>query len=192
MDRNWLDVRPQVRRTPEGVRAIGVRDQFLIVALTLFASMCLLPSNAAAEASLCHADETVVFSCSVGSKLVSVCATADLADVGGSLQYRFGKAGAVELAYPENPKTWRTVATSGVMMLAGGGGAHLAFDRGDYRYVVYTAIGRGWGEKAGLLVERGGDQLKAWPCTDTVQSQLGPVLFSQGSFPKDEQGFHLP
>ena len=44
-------------------------------------------------------------------------------------------------------------------MFAGGGGAWVAFHRPPYRYIVYSAIGEGWHEKAGLAVEKNGRML---------------------------------
>jgi hypothetical protein len=64
-------------------------------------------------------------------------------------------------------------------MFSGGGGAWLAFTRGEHRYVVYTAIGQGWGDKAGVVVERGGRRLAALACTRPPVSDIGPELFER-------------
>ena len=57
-----------------------------------------------ASGSLCEADERVFFDCAVagkkGLKRLSLCGSHSLADKGGYLQYRFGRAGDVELEYP--------------------------------------------------------------------------------------------
>jgi hypothetical protein len=61
----------------------------------------------AAPQTLCKADEWVVFGCKMlkGGKLLSVCATKDLelkqGTLTGSLEYRFGKPGKIELTFPE-------------------------------------------------------------------------------------------
>ncbi|CAG1771015.1 hypothetical protein BAC2_01423 [uncultured bacterium] len=53
---------------------------------------------------LCGPDERVFFDCVVaakkGPKRVSLCGSKNPADKGGYLQYRFGRAGALELEYP--------------------------------------------------------------------------------------------
>jgi len=46
----------------------------------------------------CQADEQIIFSCSFGKKMVSVCASNDFSVNKGYLQYRFGLKGAPELA----------------------------------------------------------------------------------------------
>jgi hypothetical protein len=54
----------------------------------------------AAPASLCAAEETAYFECTMASgKQLAVCGA-----LPGRLQYRFGRPGAVELAYPGAPE----------------------------------------------------------------------------------------
>jgi len=54
--------------------------------------------------SLCAKDERVIFSCPVkrAAKIVSVCASKDLTNDHGYLQYRFGLPGKIELEYPKD------------------------------------------------------------------------------------------
>ena len=54
--------------------------------------------------SLCAKDERVVFSCPVKrpAKIVSLCASKDLTNDHGYLQYRFGLPGKIELEYPKD------------------------------------------------------------------------------------------
>ena len=54
--------------------------------------------------TLCARNERVIFSCPVKrpAKIVSVCASKDLASDRGYLQYRFGLPGKVELEYPKD------------------------------------------------------------------------------------------
>src|SRR5258706_2400818 len=54
--------------------------------------------------SLCAKDERLIFSCPVkrAAKIVSVCASKDLTNDHGYLQYRFGVPGKIELAYPQD------------------------------------------------------------------------------------------
>jgi hypothetical protein len=61
-----------------------------------------------------------------------------------------------------------------------------------YRYVVYTAIGRGWGEKSGVAVEKNGKLASNFRCMQEPVSELGSDLFSKGGFPSDPDGFDLP
>ena len=56
--------------------------------------------------SLCAKDERVIFSCPVKrpAKIVSLCASKDLTNERGYLQYRFGLPGKIELEYPKDRK----------------------------------------------------------------------------------------
>jgi hypothetical protein len=54
--------------------------------------------------TLCAKDERVIFSCPVKrpAKIISLCASKDLAAETGYLQYRFGLPAKVELEYPQD------------------------------------------------------------------------------------------
>jgi hypothetical protein len=136
----------------------------------------------------CAAEEQVLFACSTGKKVVAVCASADLT----ALQYRFGPPEAPELVWPADPQPPHNEITAGTLAFSGGGGAYLRFSRSVYDYIVYTAIGKDWGEKAGVVVEKSGQQLAHLPCVGAVVSELGPELFEQAELAEDEQGFDLP
>ena len=133
-----------------------------------------------------------MFSCSTGRKTVSVCATPDLSASAGSVQYRFGLRGAPELVFPPAGADWRKVTRGAVLTFAGGGGSYLAFANGPYRYVVYTAIGRGWGTKAGVTVEKNGKRVATFPCKEKETSELGPDLFAKAGIAEDTEPFDLP
>ena len=150
------------------------------------------PCSAETAASHCSAKEQTLFSCDTGSKTVSVCATPDLSADAGSVQYRFGKTGAAELVYPPAAANWRKLTRGGVLTFAGGGGAYLAFTNAAYRYVVYTAVGSGWGEKAGVAVEKQGKRVASLPCKGKETSELGPDLFTKAGIADDTAGFDLP
>ena len=53
--------------------------------------------------TLCEAGERIIFSCPVKrpAKIVSLCASKDLTNERGYVQYRFGLPGKVELEYPK-------------------------------------------------------------------------------------------
>src|ERR1700683_2916905 len=113
-----------------------------------------LSTAANAASTLCLANEDTIFSCRAGKKVISVCASKDLTAEHGYLQYRFGAPAKVELTIPgDQPGPPNTSAGSRTLVFSGGGGAYLRFKSGDYDYVVYTAIGRGWGVKDGVAIE---------------------------------------
>jgi len=159
--------------------------------LMLIAAMLSAASVAqGATQSQCGPAEKVMFSCSTGAKVVSVCATGDLSSGVGSVSYRFGPLGHPEITYP--PNAWHDVTRSGTWTFSGGGGAWLAFHRDAFRYVVYTAIGRGWGEMSGVAVEQNGKLIANQPCRDKPVSELGPDLFSDANIAGDDKDFELP
>jgi len=142
--------------------------------------------------SHCAEDETIVFNCSTGKKVVSVCASKAISASTGYVQYRFGKLESPELILPatKSPPTADIQANS--LTFAGGGGAYIRFKRDEHSYVVYTAIGRGWGEKAGVAVEIN-QQLQAnLTCKKSVLSELGPDFFEQAGIKTDSAGFDIP
>jgi len=108
--------------------------------------------------------------------VVSVCASQLSADA-GLVQYRFGPEGAPDIRLPLAAQDWRTRTRAGMLTYAGGGGAYVAFTNAPCRYVVYTAIGRGWGEKSGVAVEKNGKLVSNLPCTQEPVSEFGPDLF---------------
>lgn len=73
------------------------------IAILLLAA---LSSSAFAADTHCSKDEQVLLSCQLAksNKVVSLCASTDLAKDQGSLVYRFGKIGKPEFTFPENPK----------------------------------------------------------------------------------------
>jgi hypothetical protein len=167
----------------------------LTAALLGVALLGVLPAAAHAQgdsATLCAADEHTLFACRSGRKTVSVCASADLSADAGRVQYRFGAPGAVELVYPAADADWRRLTSAGTLMYSGGGGAYLAFARPPYRYVVYTAVGRDWGSRAGVVVEKHGLRIASVACSHEPSSALGPDLFARGGFAWDTVGFVLP
>ena len=55
--------------------------------------------------SLCQASEQTIWSCAtVKNKIASVCASKDLAEEKGYVQYRFGAPGKIELEFPKERK----------------------------------------------------------------------------------------
>lgn len=173
-------------------RTVATSAAGCCVALAVAFALALLPCAAETVPSHCSADEQTLFNCSTGGKTVSVCAAPNLSADTGSAQYRFGPPGAPELVYPPTAAGWRKLTRGGVLTFAGGGGAYLAFTNGPYRYVVYTAIGSGWGEKAGVAVEKNGKRVASLPCKGKETSELGPDLFTKAAIAEDTAGFDLP
>ncbi len=173
--------------------AIHGASRVLGLAAALFALP--QPHAAAADASVathCTAEQRTLFACSTGRKLLTVCASADLAKDSGFVQYRFGGPGHTVFVLPAAGADWRAATRGGRLMFSGGGGSYIAFANPPYRYVVYSAIGRGWGNKAGVVVEKRGRRIASLPCLDAATSVLGPDVFDSAGIVEDTLGFELP
>ncbi len=149
---------------------------------------------APAAPSLCTAAETTVFDCPLaGGRRAAVCASADLSASAGTLQYRFGRPGKVELQWPPAAAAdWRAAVKAGQVMYAGGGGAYLRFAAPPFEYVVYSASGRGWGRKAGVMVLKDGQTAAVRRCTAPARSRMNLAFTQQAGLAADEQELELP
>lgn len=147
-----------------------------------------------ATESLCDAQEQVIFSCSLGKKTVSVCASNDFSANSGYLQYRFGQKDAFELAFPnlsESAPASQSVQAR-TLMFAGGGGGYLRFINGQHHYIVYAAIGKGWGVKDGVAVEKNNQLIANLECQDIPVSKLSEEFFMHAGLLTDQNEFQIP
>ena len=124
-----------------------------------------------AASSLCAPNETVVFACAIGQKQASLCASADLSETAGSLNYRFGKPGAVELSYPApgaDPHKAFTIAS-----ISPGAGDFVRFSQAGSTYSVYSLVTKQPGQffVDGVLVSQGKKVLADLRCKEQA---LGP------------------
>ncbi|MER0215141.1 MAG: hypothetical protein DU481_02865 [Nitrosomonas sp.] len=144
--------------------------------------------------SHCQADEQIIFSCSFGKKMVSVCASNDFSASKGYLQYRFGLKSAPELVFPDLTKAAPAASyvQARTLMFAGGGGGYLRFINGQHHYIVYSAIGKGWGAKDGVAVEKSGQLVANLECRDVPVSKLSEEFFNHASLPADRDEFQIP
>lgn len=142
----------------------------------------------------CTDQEQIIFSCSLGKKSVSICASADFSAHGGYLQYRFGNPGAIELALPKStasPLSFQMVQARS-LMFAGGGGGYLRFINEPYHYIVYSVIGKGWGAKDGVAVEKNQLKIAYWECQDIPISKFNDAFFTDMGLPIDQREFLIP
>lgn len=102
-----------------------------------------------------------------------------------SLQYRFGRPGRMpDLLYPAAGA--ESAFRAGGTMLSGGGGAWVEFERGYYRYVVFSFWIQGQGEVAGVAVDKDGKRQATLRCKSAAISELGPDYFTAaGIAPSD-------
>ena len=172
----------------------------LIVGLSLSAGVAISALAQGAEAStLCKADETVVFSCSTGAHMASLCASKDLSASQGYLQYRFGKNDDPEFVYPAELKHPTGLFAPGMLMFSGGGGAYLQFSNGAYGYTIFSAVGK-WGanggsaDASGVAVAKDGKEFANFPCHGEAAGELGPDFFEKSGLkmPDAAGDFDIP
>lgn len=129
-------------------------------------------SPAAAAPSLCTAGELPVFSCAMASgRIASLCASADLSETTGTLRYRFGRPGKVELVHPQGDIPPRAAFRAGI--IGAGGGDFIRFSRGDTTYTIEHAEGPRSGSYAGVTVHRGPRRVADLRCKGTPYEALG-------------------
>ncbi|MDD5227822.1 MAG: hypothetical protein PHN45_12405 [Methylococcales bacterium] len=143
--------------------------------------------------SHCREQENIIFSCSLGKNIVSVCASKDISQTSGYLQYRFGQKNTPELILPASIEpSHHADIQARTLMFSGGGGAYLRFINGQFNYIVYTAIGKGWGTKDGVAVEKDGKHIANLKCRDIPISKLGDDFFTSVGLMVDQEEFLLP
>jgi hypothetical protein len=161
--------------------------------LMLMSLAYLLTCPVLAADTLCSKDEQTVFACTLGKNIVSVCASDDLSPTHGYVQYRFGPKNSPALSLPASTQiSSRASIQARTLMFAGGGGEYMRFLNGRYQYIVYTAIGKGWGTKDGVAVEKDGKSLAHLICQDVPVSKLGQDFFTQAGLAEDQAEFVLP
>jgi hypothetical protein len=184
------------RRTRRRVPRMAAQACLLTTAMAMAAGPC--PAWAAAVTH-CKAAETVVFSCSTGSRILSICASSNLSKNAGYLQYRYGPPGKPELVFPEMLRHPAGLFTPGTLMFSGGGGAYLKFSKPPFAYTVFSAIGN-WGARGkatvqGVAVQKDGAEFANIPCkTDGnyVAGELGPDYFERAGLREPESDFDIP
>ena len=145
--------------------------------LLLFISSSAL---GATSSTLCMKNEQIFFSCRIGEKTVSVCASNPVTDQSGYVQYRFGNKDDIELTYPASllPPYNHFFHHTGTY--SGGYMAHLSFKNGKYDYVVYDhflsvfdkAGRRGHEQTSGVIVIDNRGKETNLRCSDAKNAKL--------------------
>jgi hypothetical protein len=167
----------------------------------------IFPLLAHAGNSLCANDEDALFSCPIGSKVLSVCASRDLSASSGYVQYRFGNKDRPELIFPQARVHPAKYFAYGELSYSSGGGFYLRFNNAGSFYTVYSAEARSYSggadtikawESAGVVVEGEGKVRSHLKCRLPRSSQGGLELtvneekIRNAKVPEDNSAFRLP
>jgi hypothetical protein len=176
---------------------------FLLRISTVFCVLAVAaPASAGAKtATLCAPEEMVIFSCSAGPRTASICASSGLSKDHGTMQYRFGSPGKLELAYPATPAKAAVDFKGGWMAFSGGGGAFLRFSNGPFEYTIFSATGK-WGpngaarDEEGVAIRKEGKEFSNFVCRsfDPVVGELGPDFLDKMGMapPAPDPDFSIP
>ena len=108
------------------------------------------------------------------------------------MQYRFGAIGLKpEFVYPKAQEHPKDHFKSGTLMYSGGGGAYVEFNNGEYKYVIFAGIGKGW-EREGVVVSKSGKQIALLECHGRWDSEIGPDFFDRAAIPPANDDFEIP
>jgi hypothetical protein len=160
------------------------------------------PAVAAGKAAtLCSPDEIVVFSCGRGAHLASICASKDISKTQGTMQYRFGSSGKLELVHPATPGKPVENFKGGWMSYSGGGGAFVRFSNGPLEYTAFSATGK-WGphgaprDEQGVAIRKDGKEFSNFVCRNLNPDvgELGPDFLDKIglSSPDPDADFEIP
>lgn len=155
-----------------------------LVAMVGFLASAQQAHAADRRPSLCNHAEVAIFSCNLGSKIVSLCASPDLTETTGTMSYRFGRNGAVELEHPAKPIHPKTAFTAGVD--SSERGDFVRFSRGEFTYTIYALVGlRERSEEDGLLITRDTKVLRNLKCADFAMGDTAWQLMYRAKLPAD-------
>lgn len=134
--------------------------------------------------ALCIADEVPVFSCKVGGKIASLCASPDLNEAVGTMTYRFGRKGDLELVHPTTPTHPSGAFSAGIDSAERGD--FVRFSRNEFTYTIYALVGlRDRREEDGLLIVRGKKILRRLKCDDFAMGDKAWHLMYRAKLPAD-------
>jgi hypothetical protein len=149
-----------------------MKFQYFIVLIAAFLGCNLAHADSRQdripEETMCYPHEEIYFSCAVGSKIVSVCASGNISPKNGYVKYRFGRPDKPELEYPTEsvpPKDQFSISD-----FSGGSvnSIHLKFRSGGYIYVVYESA------TSGVYVIKNGKTVVNLLCDRGHYRQISP------------------
>ena len=175
----------------------GTSQEGWLAPALMFAALtiCLMVSVAPASVfqlqlgSLCENDEKIIFSCTTAAKsakIVSLCASNDLAKDRGYLQYRFGLPGKIELEFPQQRDQTQTAFKYSHYFRAQVDQTEISFTSGAYEYAIFDDY-NGEQEPAqhdqGIRIQPNTGKEITLKCRGKAKAQYGDLA---GVFPEPE------
>lgn len=159
--------------------------------ILVYLSLMPIVSHAELARGHCAAEETVVFSCITGTKVVSVCVASKADNRRSYLQYRYGALGSPEVVLPSlNQLPGHNTDAMSYINPIGDGNGYIRFRSGAYSYIAYAFSSRenfstkgsapGWNSWHGVVIERDGRIKRVLRCKSSfgVQSKIEPSFLA--------------
>lgn len=139
----------------------------------LAAASAIAADRQEARASHCEPSEQVVFSCRIGPKVASLCASKRLTPAEGHVQYRYGPPGRVEIAVPGRSPADRPRITVMRSPPSTANALSVGIESGGFHYHVFSSestgsVGAGmrsWVYDGGVEVRKGQATVFSKHCT---------------------------
>jgi hypothetical protein len=150
--------------------------------LLLAVLLLVVGQVARGEDSLCNKKESIVFSCHVEKKIISLCREAQSPR---DLTYRYGVRGRLDVVYPARRSPATGAFYRATLPLFGGAVETITFTRSGYEYSVYSKVDRTEGGSSqesripnfedGVVISRQGKQLRQLVCDDGGDGFREPI-----------------
>ncbi|HIC7207781.1 hypothetical protein [Burkholderia stabilis] len=125
----------------------------------------------AVEVTLCQSHEEIYFSCSLGGKIVSLCASGNISPNNGYVQYRSGVPAHIDIQFPNKPYPPNGRFEISDISAGNLDCVHIKFKFGKYDYVIYQ------GSPSGVCIKEHGDLISNETCEQGEYQQLNQRVF---------------
>ncbi|MBL0089749.1 MAG: hypothetical protein IPP44_24950 [Ideonella sp.] len=95
------------------------------------------------------------------------------------------------MTYPDSAVPARQAFKIGNNTYVGGDATFLTFQKGEFRYVVFSGSGKGW-TKEGVIVQKAGKQIADLRCNGSADTVLQTSEAPSKGFAVDSTPFELP
>lgn len=143
-------------------------------------------ANMAMAENLCLPNEQIIFSCSIKTRIASLCASTPFTKDTGNMQYRFGTRSHIDFQFPPTPseqgKHFHLSSTS----YGGGGETHLSFINGGFEYIIYERTTKSEEDRegvrptifsAGVFVRKGSGQTAKYKCSKNESAGINAIVY---------------